>query len=143
MRLQDCINFQLAQVQNAVLSYFKSRLASYDFTPSQYALLSCLWEKGDQSPTQIAQALCLDTSSITGLLTRTEAKGLIQRQFSKEDRRTVIVRLTVKGASLREPITALIDDANKVIMDGISAEEKEELKKCFSTLVRNVQKNMD
>lgn len=143
MRLQDCINFQLTRAQNTVSLYFKSKLALYDFTPSQYALMNCLWEKDNQTPTQIAQTLCLDTSSISGLLARAEAKGFIQRQFNKEDRRTVMVSLTAKGASMEEPINSLIEDANRAILDGIGEENMDGMIRCFSMLIENVKRNMD
>ncbi|MBR5292574.1 MAG: MarR family transcriptional regulator [Clostridia bacterium] len=143
MRLQDCINFQLARAQNTVSLYFKSKLALYDFTPSQYALMNCLWGKDNQTPTQIAQTLCLDTSSISGLLARAEAKGFIQRQFNKEDRRTVIVSLTAKGSSMQEPINSLINDANRAVLEGICEAEMDGMIKCFSMMIENAQKNME
>lgn len=140
MKLHDCVNFQLSQAQNAVFSYYKCRLAQYDVTPSQYAVLSCLWENDCQSPTQLAQILGLDTSSITGLLTRTESKGLIQRQFSIEDRRAVIIHITDRGMALKEAITQTIDDSNQVMMEGITKEESEVLRKCLAQLMQNAQK---
>ena len=139
MQLQDCINFQLTMVQNSVFSYFKGQLAPYDVTPSQYALLSCLWEKDGQSPTQLAQTLNLDTSSMTGLLTRMEGKDLIRREFSTEDRRAVIIHITPLGLSLKGEITRAIEEANHTVLRGITPEEDRVLRRCLTTLFENTQ----
>lgn len=139
MKLQDCINFQLTTVQSSVFSYFKSVLAKYDVTPSQYALLSCLWEKDGQPVSQLAQAMCLDPSSMSGLLTRAEAKGLISRQFSLEDRRTVMVHLSDLGRSLQAGITQTIEEANAHTLRGFSAEERDVLRQCLNKLTMNTR----
>ena len=94
MQLHDCINFQLTNVQKSVFTYFKDSLAKFDVTPSQYALMSLLWDGEELSPSHIAQELDLDASSITGLLNRMESKELIQRIYSDEDRRGVTIVLS-------------------------------------------------
>ena len=70
MEINSCINFILSNAQNAVQNYFKRELQQYDITPSQYALLQCLHTQDGLTPSQLAQALRLDTSSITGVLSR-------------------------------------------------------------------------
>ena len=121
--LSDCINFVLTRAQNSVFIYFKSKLSPFDITPAQYAILKCLWDNGDQSPTQISQCLHLDASTITGILTRLENKDMIQRINSKTDRRAVIVRIKEAGLALREPIELAIDEANQEMLSALSVEE--------------------
>ena len=123
MELSDCINFELASVQNAVFNYFKGKLAAHDVTPVQYALLKCLWTEDMQTPTQLAQALRLDTSSVTGILARLEKKALVERIYSKEDRRSIYVHLLENGAALQNPIEQIIAEANQAMTKGISPED--------------------
>lgn len=123
MELNECINFELNSVQNAVFNYFKGKLAPYDVTPIQYALLKCLWTEDLQTPTQLAQTLHLDTSSVTGLLARLEKKELIERIYSQQDRRSIQVHLLENGAALQKPIEAAILEANQEITRGISPED--------------------
>ena len=49
---------------------------------------------------------------MTGLLSRMEAKELITRQFSTEDRRTSIIRLSERGQAMREELMAVVEKAN-------------------------------
>ena len=84
MDIHSCINFILSNTQNAVNNYFKRELQEYDITPSQYALLQCLCTQDGLTPSQLAQELRLDTSSITGILSRLEKKGLIDRVYNQE-----------------------------------------------------------
>jgi len=123
MELKDCINFQLSNAQNAVFSYFKSMLAPFDVTPIQYALLKCLWTEDMQPPTQLAQMLQLDTSTVSGLLDRLEKKGLIERIYNTQDRRGIHVHLLESGAALQRPIEETIIKANAEVTAGISPEE--------------------
>ena len=74
MELSSCINFILYCTQNAVLNYFRERLSQYDVTPIQYSVLKCLSTEDGQTPTQLAQSLRLDASSVTGLLARLERR---------------------------------------------------------------------
>lgn len=122
MELNECINFQLSNVQNAVFHYFKAMLAPYDVTPIQYALLKCLWTEDMQPPTQLAQSLQLDTSTVSGLLDRLEKKGLIERIYNTQDRRGIHVHLLENGAALQGPIEDTIIRANKEITAGIGPE---------------------
>ena len=140
MRLEDCINFQLTVTQNAVSFRFRNMLAPYQVTPSQYGLLRCLWEEDRQSPTRLAQSLSLDTSSMTGLLDRMEAKGLVTRRYSTEDRRAVTIHITELGRSLQAPITQVIEDANRAVLQGLSAEEEAVLRRCLAALYANAQR---
>ena len=129
MELTNCINFMLYSAQNAVLSYFRERLAQYDVTPIQYSLLKCLSTEDGQTPSQLAHALRLDASSITGLLTRLEKKELVHRVYSTEDRRSVHVHLLPAGAALLVPIDTTIEDANRVMAEGFTEEEFANFKK--------------
>lgn len=123
MELNECINFELNSVQNAVFNYFKGKLSPLDVTPIQYALLKCLWTEDLQTPTQLAQTLHLDTSSVTGLLARLEKKELIERIYSQQDRRSIQVHLLESGAALQNPIESAILEANQEITAGISPED--------------------
>ena len=140
MRIYDCINFQLSNVQNSVLSYFRKILLPFGVTPSQYSVLSCLWEQDLQPPSQLAQKLNLDPSTMSGLISRMEGKDLIQRQYHQEDLRTTVIHITELGSSLEEGIIKAIEDANVFILDGLSEEEHEVMLRCFDIMQKNAQK---
>ena len=123
MKLQECINFLLTNAQNTVFTYFKRELACLDVTPIQYATLKCLWEEDGQMPSQLAETLNLDSSTVTGILGRLEDKELINRSFRMDDRRKVIVHLTDAGKALETPVNDIITRLNHEVTEGFSDEQ--------------------
>ncbi len=123
MKLQECINFLLTNAQNTVFTYFKHELHDLDVTPIQYATLKCLWEQDGQMPSQLAETLCLDSSTVTGILSRLEDKHLLTRDFSTEDRRKVIVHLTDEGKALEKPVSDIITRLNNEVTAGLSKKD--------------------
>lgn len=123
MELYECINFLLETTRNSVHAYFKGKLAPFDVTPIQYALLKCLWKTNMQPPSQLAQTLKIDASTTTGVVERLERKNLVERVYSKTDRRSVHVCLTPSGAALQNGVEAAILEANKEVLSEFSEEE--------------------
>ena len=139
METRDCINFILSNTQNAVYSYFKKKLQEFDITPSQYSLLSCLRTQDGQTPSQLAQAMKLDTSSITGILGRTEKKDLIGRSYSQEDRRSVSIHLRPEGSALLNQVDRVIEEANAKITRGFDPSHYEQFLTYLSMIENNTQ----
>ena len=97
-------------------------------TPSQYGVLSCLWQREFATPKQISEILCLETSTISGVLDRMQKKGLIDRVINRDDRREVRVVPTEKGKALQEPISQIIDEVNESVLRCFTEEEVTMLK---------------
>ena len=128
MELTQCINFLLTTAQHTVFQFLNSQLSAYDITPSQYGVLSCLWTREYATPKQISEILCLETSTISGVLDRMQKKGLVERFVNKEDRREIRVVVTEKGKALQEPIQEIIETVNEVVLRDFSEEEVQRLK---------------
>ena len=139
MEIRSCINFILSNTQNAVHNYFKRELQQYDITPSQYALLQCLHAQDGLTPSQLAQALRLDTSSITGVLSRLEKKGLIDRVYNQEDRRSVSIHLRDEGNALWAQVDRVIDAANEKITRGLDAEHYAQVLAALEIIEHNTE----
>ncbi|MGE4214979.1 MAG: MarR family winged helix-turn-helix transcriptional regulator [Anaerotignaceae bacterium] len=131
MELKECINFLLTTAQHNVFQLLSVKLAEYDVTPSQYGVLSCLWGRTHATPKQIAETLCLETSTISGVLDRMQKKDLIDRVINKEDRREVQVIITEKGKALEEPISKIIDDVNAEVLKDFKQDEVLSIKKAL------------
>ncbi len=76
---------------------YADALAGHEITPPQLFLLSCLEHGDGQKPRDLAEQVCLDASSLTGLLDRTEKAGLIERRPDPDDRRALRIYLTDAG----------------------------------------------
>ena len=134
MDIKNCINYLLTQTQNKTSLLFRYNLKRHNVTPAQYAVLYFLWEEDGLTPTQLAQMSTVDTSTITGLLTRLEGKGFIERKHSHEDRRGVNIYLTQKGAALQSEVCQTIETSNDQVMGQFSKAEQETLKNYLSRL---------
>ena len=130
MELKECINFLLTTAQHTVFQYLSQRLAPYDITPSQYGILNCLWiNDGTCLPRQIAELLCLETSTVSGILDRMQKKDLIDRVITPENRREILVMITPKGEALKAPVLKIIDEVNEEVLKDFSPKETEFIRK--------------
>ena len=130
MELKECINFLLTTAQHTVFQYLSQRLAPYDITPSQYGILNCLWiNDGTCLPRQIAELLCLETSTVSGILARMQKKDLIDRVINPENRREILVMITPKGEALKAPVLKIIDEVNEEVLKDFSPKETEFIRK--------------
>ena len=130
MELKECINFLLTTAQHTVFQYLSQRLAPYDITPSQYGILNCLWSNdGTCLPRQIAELLCLETSTVSGILDRMQKKDLIDRVINPENRREILVMITPKGEALKAPVLKIIDEVNEEVLKDFSPKETEFIRK--------------
>ena len=134
MELTQCINYLLTTAQHSVFQYLNGKLSEYDVTPSQYGVLSCLWQREFATPKQISEILCLETSTISGVLDRMQKKGLIDRVINRIDRREVRVVPTEKGKALEEPISKIIDEVNEEVLKCFTDEEVALLKNQLRTI---------
>ena len=130
MELKECINFLLTTAQHTVFQYLSQRLAPYDITPSQYGILNCLWiNDGTCLPRQIAELLCLETSTVSGILDKMQKKDLIDRVINPENRREILVMITPKGEALKAPVLKIIDEVNEEVLKDFSPKETEFIRK--------------
>ncbi len=93
-RIEDCVSFMLGKALQQVTQDAKRRLGAMGVTPVQYAVLKVLWEKDEQSATQLGTRLVLDSATMTGLIDRLERSGLVERRSHGSDRRINCVALT-------------------------------------------------
>lgn len=136
MELTQCINYLLTTAQHAVFQHLSMKLSDYDITPSQYGVLSCLWQKEYATPKQISETLCLETSTISGVLDRMQKKNLIDRVINQEDRREVRIYSTKKGKLLQEPIQEIIEEVNKEVLKGFTENEVMILKDMLRSIAK-------
>ncbi|QHA10016.1 MarR family transcriptional regulator [Streptomyces broussonetiae] len=102
MFLQDQLCFALYAASRSVTTRYRPLLDELGLTYPQYLVMLVLWEQDSVSVRDLGNALQLESSTLSPLLKRLEAGGLIRRERRAEDERSVAVRLTQAGADLRE-----------------------------------------
>ena len=102
LRLGNQLCFPLYACSREIIKRYKPFLDELDLTYTQYIAMMVLWEQRSVTVKELGSALYLDSGTLTPLLKKMEAKGLIHRQRSAEDERSLIVTLTDAGEALRE-----------------------------------------
>lgn len=92
--------FALYAASRAMTACYRPMLDALGLTYPQYLVLLVLWERGDTPVTGIGQALQLETGTLSPLLKRLEAVGLVSRTRRAGDERSVLVALTAEGRAL-------------------------------------------
>ncbi|MFE3637405.1 MarR family winged helix-turn-helix transcriptional regulator [Streptomyces sp. NPDC059168] len=102
LRLDRQICFSLNAASRAFNGVYRVILKDLGLTYPQYLVLLVLWEHGDLPVKKLGERLRLDSGTLSPLVKRLEAAGLVTRERSAHDERSVQVRLTGQGAALRE-----------------------------------------
>ena len=125
LALDRQVCFALAVTNRAVLSVYRPLLEPMGLTHPQYLVMLALWEHAPMSVKEIGQALQLDSPTLSPLLKRLEANGLISRTRSAADERQLIVELTEAGVALRARAESIPGAVVRHL--GVSLAELEEL----------------
>lgn len=107
LRLDNQLCFALYGAANRMTRLYRPLLDALGLTYPQYLAMLVLWEKSPRTVGELGEALDLDSSTLTPLLKRLEAGGLVERRRDPDDERRVIVALTDKGRALREQAVAI------------------------------------
>jgi DNA-binding MarR family transcriptional regulator len=100
-RLEEQLCFAIYQTGHAFTRIYRSILGDLGLTYPQYLVMLVLWEADGLSVKAVGERLSLDSGTLTPLLKRLEASGLIRRERSREDERQVLLYLAEAGEALR------------------------------------------
>ena len=93
-----CLSLQIAG--RAVDGMYRRLLADVDLTYPQYLVMRMLWQRGPLLVKEIGSVLDVDYGTLSPLLQRLEAAGLVTRTRRRDDERAVEIALTSAGAAL-------------------------------------------
>ena len=122
-KLENQLCFRLYTASRLLTQAYHPLLSEHGLTYPQYLVLLVLWEKDAQPVNDIAKRLFLETNTVTPLLKRMEAEGIVTRSKGKEDARQMIVKLTNKGRDLQKKLTHVPETVgNAVICENVTSE---------------------
>lgn len=107
LQLDHQLCFALYSTSLAMTKLYKPLLQALGLTYPQYLALLVLWERDGQRVADLGARLFLDTGTLTPLLKRLEAAGLVRRERSREDERAVLIHLTEAGRALKARAAAV------------------------------------
>ncbi|MCR8847704.1 MarR family transcriptional regulator [Rossellomorea sp. SC111] len=135
--LENQICFKIYTAEREITKLYRSLLEEIGVTYPQYLALLVLWEDETISVKDLGRKLFLDSGTLTPMLKRMEANGLVERKRSKEDERSVVISLTDRGRDLKEKAecvpTRLLE---RLEMDGV---ELSKLDQTLTTILNKLQ----
>lgn len=107
LRLETQLCFALYAASRAMAQAYQPLLTPLGLTYPQYLAMLVLWEADGISVKRLGERLQLDSGTLTPLLKRLEAAGLLQRQRCANDERSVLLYLTASGLALQLEAAAI------------------------------------
>jgi len=101
LRLDQQVCFALAVASRNVIALYRPILEPMGLTHPQYLVMLALWGESPLTVKQLGGLLSLEPATLSPLLKRLEAGGLVARQRRSDDERALAVSLTAEGLALR------------------------------------------
>ena len=102
LKLENQLCFPLYAAAREVVKKYRPHLDAIGLTYTQYVAMMVLWERKEITVKGLGELLYLDSGTLTPVLKSLETKGLVERKRSAADERSVTVRLTAQGDSLKD-----------------------------------------
>ena len=102
LKLENQLCFPLYACSREIVKRYKPFLDKIDLTYTQYITMMVMWEKKCVNVKELGECLYLDSGTLTPLLKKLEAKGLLTRVRSEKDERNLVVTITDEGEKLKE-----------------------------------------
>lgn len=128
MKPEDCIFFQLAKASRQGIKYWNQKVSGLGVTAVQAMVLNFLGREDRISSRTLGRRTDLDSATLTGILDRLEAGGLVERRPNPNDRRSIRILLTDKGRRAALDIRKLAKESNASFLRSLSADEVRNLK---------------
>lgn len=130
---------QIKQVGGRVFDRILSAKNIDAFNGAQGRILYILWQ-GDGVPiSKLSKETGLAMNTLTGMLDRMEAAGLVRRDRGDHDRRKILIYLTDEAKALEQDYNAVTADIEGIYYKGFSPEEIDALESCLRRVLANVE----
>ncbi|MFI3275646.1 MarR family winged helix-turn-helix transcriptional regulator [Vibrio sp.] len=123
-----------------IAKYMETQVADlhkkYDMKLGEFDVLATLRRSGKPyrlTPSELIGSMMLTSGAMTNRLDKLEAKGLINREHSKEDRRSVSVKLTKDGLVLIDEMMTEHVEMQKKLVKSLSASQKKNTNQLLKT----------
>ncbi len=136
LKLSNQLCFPVYAASRLITREYQPYLDKLGITYPQYLVLLVLWETDGITVNDISSKLILNTNTLTPLLKRMEAMGLLNRSRSRSDERKVVIALTPKGKQLRIDAQSIpLELANRLKSSNLTIEELIVLKDNLNELI--------
>ena len=125
----------IRRLQQIAVAIFMQESGISGVTPVQFAVLQTLADQSGIDQRTLARLVSFDTSTIGGVVDRLEARGLLTRSNSSEDRRVRLLHLTPDGEALLASLTPSMQRTQERIVEPLSATERKDFMRMMQLVI--------
>jgi MarR family transcriptional regulator, lower aerobic nicotinate degradation pathway regulator len=125
----------IRRLQQIAVAVFLQEAGPTGVTPVQYAAMQAVANQPDLDQRSLARQIGLDTSTVAGVVDRLEARGLMLRQASPQDRRVRLLRLTPDGEATLAEVVPAMQRAQQRMLAPLPAAQRREFMRMLKVLV--------
>jgi MarR family transcriptional regulator, lower aerobic nicotinate degradation pathway regulator len=133
--LEALPGYYIRRMQQIAVAVFLQETEAHGVTPVQYAALQMVGGAPGIDQRSLARSIGLDTSTIAGVIDRLEARGLMLRNASPDDRRVRLLSLTDEGRALLEATLPSVLRAQQRMLEPLLPGERSEFMRMLRVLV--------
>jgi DNA-binding MarR family transcriptional regulator len=125
----------IRRAQQIAVALFMEECAAFELTPVQYAAMLAIREHPGIDATRLAGLIALDRPTIGGVLERLEARGLLVRESTSEDKRIKLIYLAAEGKRSLRRAESSVQRAQERILEPLSPSDRIRLIELLSRIV--------
>ena len=133
--LESLPGHYIRRLHQLAVALFSREVAELNLTPVQYSSLQTICNSPGIDQGTLARTIGFDTSTIGGVIDRLEARRLVDRKVSPEDRRVRLVTPTREGIDLLEAVLPAMFRSQTLLLAPLTATEKAEFMRLVRILV--------
>jgi DNA-binding MarR family transcriptional regulator len=140
IKLDVLICFAAYSASHAFSRFYRPLLDKLGLTYPQFIVMMVLWEKGRTTMKALTEELMLDSNTLTPLLKKLEAAGLVERSRNKDDERVLDVAPTDKGMAMKldgQRASVALAEATGETLEGVL-----ELQQRLTKMRQHVEKSL-
>jgi DNA-binding MarR family transcriptional regulator len=121
--LEDQVGFVLRCAHQRATEVFNAVMAQFEVTPTQFAALAKLDDLGSVSQNQLGRLTAMDPATISGVVGRLIARGLVRQSPDAKDARLVVLGLTPAGRAAVAAMKAVAGEVSRRTLAPLSSAE--------------------
>lgn len=133
--LETLPGHHIRRLHQIAVAVFLQETEAHGITPVQYGALQAVSNTPGLDQRTLARAIGLDTSTVAGVVDRLEARGLLLRSASPDDRRVRLLTITPEGRALLDAVMPAMWRAQERILEPLPPRERTEFMRMLRTLV--------
>ncbi|MCR5431033.1 MAG: MarR family transcriptional regulator [Lachnospiraceae bacterium] len=130
---------KIKQIQARLFQRILQESGVEEFNGPQGRILYVLWQKDGVPIVELSDQTGLAKNTLTAMLARMEASGLITRTPDKADKRQSLISLTNKARDLEAKYNEVSDQMNEYFYEGFSENETSRMDEYLSRILKNLE----